>query len=126
MPACFGHWLPRISLGGARRIFLSASPVSLETPHHVRPLPGSDRLQLMCQKLAASHYVLDFGHVVKGSAKVVRRFRLYNYGHRPVSFRFDRNVLEAHGLKVRQPRVWLLLALHACAACHASAHVHCV
>jgi hypothetical protein len=55
----------------------------------------------MCQKLAASHYVLDFGHVVKGSAKVVRRFRIYNYSSKPVSFRFDRNVLEAYGLKVR-------------------------
>ncbi|KAF5830389.1 hypothetical protein DUNSADRAFT_14652 [Dunaliella salina] len=54
----------------------------------------------MCNKLAASHYVLDFGHVVKGSAKVVRRFRIYNFGAKPVSFRFDRNVLEAHGLKI--------------------------
>lgn len=58
------------------------------------------------KQLAASHYVLDFGHVVKGSAKVVRKFRIYNYTNKAVTFRFDRAILEANGLKV-----WLCVVL---------------
>jgi hypothetical protein len=64
----------------------------------------------LCNKLAASHYVLDFGHVVKGSPKVVRKFRIYNFSNKPVSFRFDRNVLEAYGLKVGRLCVYLFCA----------------
>jgi len=37
---------------------------------------------------------------VKGAAKVVRKFRIINFSAKPVTFRFDRAVMESHGLKV--------------------------
>ncbi|EFJ42226.1 hypothetical protein VOLCADRAFT_67248 [Volvox carteri f. nagariensis] len=56
-------------------------------------------LQPPLPALAVSHYVLDFGYVVKGLTRT-RKFRITNTGTQQVSFRFEKGLLEVHGFKV--------------------------
>ena len=45
---------------------------------------------------AVSHYVLDFGYVIKGTQKS-KKFKMDNISSSPITFSIDKYVLESHG-----------------------------
>ncbi len=64
-------------------------------------------IQPALPSLAASHYVLDFGCIVKGASRT-RKFKLTNVGHGAVTFKWDRALLESWGLRVEPEAVMKL------------------
>lgn len=57
--------------------------------------------------LVIANYICDFGHMVVGTSKK-RAFRLTNVGKLPLTFSFDKKLLQSVGLAVEPEKVQAL------------------
>ena len=81
----------------------AAVSVAVESPATSKPAPAVKRakgaIQPPIPAIYSSNYVVDFGHVTKGTTRT-RKFKMTNPSSQAVTLRFDKALLEAWGFKI--------------------------